>query len=388
MWRASILAFKLVKGRELVLAVAAFSFSFLFSATTMGLLSLYSSIATSMSGGGGCVVIYDFKSSTPLSGVIPLSTVSLLENLSEPLSPEVLAPCLVDLHVVVVRGVVPSLFYRVSDLKLLEGELLSNGDLETALVGLEVAEELGLKVGDEIILRSIIADRYVKLRVKGVFESSEPLNCEVITPLHVGQWLRGLSYSSITLVRVKAEDPQALSSYLREVLGDGEERFVEAERPKSVSSACPWIEVRPTCAAISSVMAEKFAEKYLNKYGLSTDSLTALSAVVVLLSGVAVYVASSIALEASRFELEVLRAMGGHARSLKLGFLLKALSVATPLAVLGSLSAYAYLQAASSQGFLSILSYSVEVPLNPLIVLLSALLTALLVGLSSLRLDV
>ncbi|MHC1637277.1 MAG: ABC transporter permease [Candidatus Nezhaarchaeales archaeon] len=389
MRRAIPLVFRLVRGRSIVLALAAFSFSFLFSVTSMGLLGLYNTMTIGMSGGSKCIVVYDFKSSTPLSGIIPLSTVSLLENLSLPLSPEVLVPCLIGSHVVVVRGVVPSCFYNVSELRIVEGEPLLDRDLKAALVGLDVAKMLNVGVGDELLIRSVIADRYVKLVVKGIFESAGPLNGEVIVPLHVGQWLRGLSYSSITLIRIKADGlEEELNNYLKSLFKSETGQVIEASKPRSVYSAYPWIEVKPARAVISSLLAEKFVESYLNRYGLSMDGLIALSAIVALISGVGVYVASSIAFDASRFELEVLRSLGARVKSIKLGFMFKALIIAIPLSIVGFFAAYLLIRMAAAQRLLTIFSYAIEVPLDPILLFLSIALTALLIALSSLRLDV
>jgi len=101
-------------------------------------------------------------------------------------SPEVIAPCIVKGESVFLRGIVPEDFFKLSRLKMVEGEVFELGDVDSAIVGRNVAERLKLKLGEVLLVHGVLAGRYVELRVMGVYDSQSFMDDEVLAPIYVG----------------------------------------------------------------------------------------------------------------------------------------------------------------------------------------------------------
>ncbi|MEM0314260.1 MAG: hypothetical protein QXQ41_06910, partial [Candidatus Bathyarchaeia archaeon] len=181
--------------------------SMLFSITALSLLGFYRGFTAYLGEEENVVAIYDRASSTPYTGLVPTHLAEKLARQDgvSACSPEALAPCVINGQAFFIRGVLPEEFMKITALEILDGEMLSSADLSYAVLGLRAAERLGLKVNDRITVFSVMADRCLELTVKGVYQSNSPMDDEVLTPLHVGQWLRGAGYGYVTLIRVKTE---------------------------------------------------------------------------------------------------------------------------------------------------------------------------------------
>jgi ABC-type lipoprotein release transport system permease subunit len=70
---------------------------------------------------------------------------------------------------------------------MVEGAMLKLDDLNSAVVGKNVAERLRLNLNDEILVLGVLSDRYLELQVKGIFVSHTPMDDEILAPLYVGQ---------------------------------------------------------------------------------------------------------------------------------------------------------------------------------------------------------
>ena len=45
----------------------------------------------------------------------------------------------------------------------------------------------------------------MELKVEGIFQTTSALNDEVLVPIYIGQWLRGLTYNDATVIRAKID---------------------------------------------------------------------------------------------------------------------------------------------------------------------------------------
>jgi ABC-type lipoprotein release transport system permease subunit len=326
----------LKRQRVFALALVIALSSTLFSLTALSLVSLYGGLTAYLGEGEDVVAIYDRRSSTPFTGLVPAHLAEEVGALEGVLacSPEVIAPCVIKGEAVFVRGIVPEGFAKLSKLTMLEGEALESRDLDCAIVGKGVAERLGLKLNDEVLVLSALADRYVVLRVKGVFASSSPMDDEVLVPLHVGQWLRGAGYGYVTLIRLKIDGSVTTPSKIFEELA---RRASGATPPPSPSGPSPSQSYQQlpaiTPRLITKFRAEDigveeaydFMKGYVERYGFTRDSLLALAIAISLLSSASVVVASKTVLAQHRGEVEVLRSLGASKRLLKADLLLKLL---------------------------------------------------------------
>jgi ABC-type lipoprotein release transport system permease subunit len=386
----------LKRQRVFALALVITLSSMLFSLTALSLASLYGGLMAYLGEEEGVVAIYDRRSSTPFTGLVPAHLAEEVGALEGVLacSPEVTALCVIKGEAVFVRGIVPEGFAKLSKLTMLEGEVLGPRDLDCAIVGKGVAERLGLKLNDEVLVLSALADRYVVLRVKGVFASSSPMDDEVLVPLHVGQWLRGAGYGYVTLIRLKIDGSVTTPSKIFEELA---RRASEATLPPSPSGPSPGSSY-PQLPAITPRVITKFRAKdigveeaydfmkgYVERYGFTRDSLLALAVAVFLLSSASVVVASKTVLAQHRGEVEVLRSLGASKRLLKVDLLLKLLPWSLTASCAGLALAMAVLTVLQAHGYLRALSHAIALRVDPLVVILNFVLALALVSLVVLR---
>jgi len=317
--------------------------SALFSITLTSLVGFYGSFSSILDSGGDVLAVYGRGSRTPFTGLVPLQLSSALSNVSGVLasSPEVLAPCVLEGRPVFLRAVVPEEFLKVQQVKVVEGVLFEFSWLDSAAVGCRLAGLLNLKVGDRILVRSALVDRYVELQVVGVFESNSPLDDEVLAPLYVGQWLRGSGYSHVTFVRLKVDPSSFNLSKAVELLGS-EASSVQPEA--RVPPPLPRIVSGFRAGDVGVEYAGSLMEGYLERYGLSRDTLLALSIAVFLFSSACVALACETLLVQHSGELEVLRSLGVSRRLLKMDIVLKLTPISLAASALGFTLSYATLQ--------------------------------------------
>ena len=369
------LRFKRILALFIVLSLS----SMLFFTTALSLMGFYRGFTYYLGEEKGVIVIYDIKSRTPFTGLVPAN---LGDNLNITRSPEVIVPCILRNESVFLRGVIPQNFLRIDRIKMEEGEILGNDDLNSAIVGKNLAERLHIRTGDKLLVLGVLADRYVELDVKGIFSSSSPMDDEIIAPLHVGQWLRGTDYSYVTLIRIKGEVNQ---SKILEELGikpsEGKEKEEKGLSP-SVPSSLPL-----KAGEIGAKEAYDLMRSYMERYGLTRESLLVLSSTVLLLSSISIAVAFRTVVAQHRDEIEVIRSVGASRRLLKADILVKLLPWAVAASLTGLLLAVLTLNLIQRAGFLQVLSHSPPISVDPLIFLLNFLFVLLLM-LASLRGDI
>jgi len=160
-------------------------------------------------GGGDVLIIYGASSRAPHTSIIPLSIYDKLREVKgvKAVSPEVVAAALTGDRLVIVRGVDPDMLSEFQDysIRIVDGVALSPDASHSTLAGERLAKLLNLKVGDRLILRSIFSDNFLEVRIDGIFESGSTLDYELLAPLHVAQWLRGLPRDAVSLIRVKID---------------------------------------------------------------------------------------------------------------------------------------------------------------------------------------
>lgn len=195
-----------------------------FTLTFQLFLSAYDALIHGL--GGGELIVWDRGARTPITGIIRSEVVDFLRNSLnvEGLSPEVLAPCVVNGRVLMVRGVDPNIFSSFEKFEVVEGRMLKPYDLHEAVLGVRAMRRLNLRLKDGVTVLSVLRDRWVTLDVVGVISTGGCIDDEVIVPMGVARWLRGLKDWELTLVRIHADlSPQSFE----EAIAGGE--FVKFE---------------------------------------------------------------------------------------------------------------------------------------------------------------
>ena len=383
----------LSRRRILTLAVTVMLSSMLFFTTAISLLGFYRGFNAYLGEGEDVLVVYDKGSSTPFTGLIPAHLAEKISMVNGVLasSPEVIAPCIVRGESVFLRGIVPEDFFKLNELKMIKGEAFELSDAYSAIVGRNVAERLKLKLGEALLAHGILADRYVELRVRGIYDSQSFLDDEILAPIYVGQWLRGTDYGHVTLIRVKI-DRRALSpATVLEVVAEESSGLTHSSpgggRPLE-EPIIPRVTVRFRAEYVGVEEAARFMKSYMERYGVTRESLLTLSIMVFLFSSATIATASEILVTQHAGEVKVLRSLGASKKLLKMDILAKLLPWSTAATLAGIAIAVATLTVIQGCGCLRVLSHTVPVQLDPLVITLSLALALLLSSISVIKSEI
>jgi ABC-type lipoprotein release transport system permease subunit len=286
------------------------------------------------------------------------------------------------------RGIIPEDFAKLNQVTIVEGGMLELDDLNSAVVGKNVAERLRLNLNDKVLVLGVLTDRYLELQVKGIFVSYSPMDDEILAPLYVGQWLRGADYGHVTLIRFRIDrDAITPSRIFKEIAK-------EASEPSTPPSTAPSHEppgITPRIIArfriedIGVEEAYNFMRSYMDRYGLTREFLLILSAMVFLFTGASIAAASKAVVAQHKGEINVLRFIGASKRLLKRDILIKLLPWSIAASSLGLAMAVAVLTVIQGSGHMQVLSHTVPLQIDPLVVALNFILVALLVSAVILR---
>ncbi len=123
----------------------------------------------------------------------------------------------------------------------------------------------------------------------------------------------------------------------------------------------------------------------MDRYGLTRESLLILSAMVFLFSGASIAAASKTIIAQHKGEINVLRSIGASKGLLKRDILTKLLPLSIAASSLGFAMAVAILTVIQGSGYLQVLSHTVPLLIDPLIIAVIFILVTLLVSAVILR---
>ncbi|MGC9164227.1 MAG: FtsX-like permease family protein [Thermoprotei archaeon] len=384
-----IIGFRYIRRQRIVIFIIILVLSsMLFSIMAFSLLGFYKGFSAYLGEGKDIVVVYDRKSSTPFTGLIPVYLVGNLSSIKGVIatSPEIIVPCLLKNESVFLRGVIPEKFVKLNQLVIIKGSMLELEDLNSVIVGRRIAERLNLKLGEKVLVLSVLVNRYLEVQVKGIFVSGSVIDDEIIAPLYVGQWLRGTDYNYVTVIRVKIDGSivkpstifEAITTKSSETGSSGGGRLPEGF---VVSLSRVGFNIED----IGVNEAQKFMESYLNKYGVTRESLIVLSVMVFLLSSAAIVIASKTILIQHKGEVSVLRSIGVSKKLLKKDLLIKLLFWSLIASSIGIILGVTILTIMQENGFLQVLSHTVPMQLDPLVIILDFVLVFILILVMVLR---
>jgi ABC-type lipoprotein release transport system permease subunit len=369
-----------------LLMVVAFS-SMLFTMTATSLLGFYRGFTAYLGEGENILVIYDRNSRAPFTGLVPAFLADSVRAVDgvQASSAEVIAPCVLKGDSVFLRGVVPEDFARLSQLTVIEGEMIGLEDLSWMVVGRNVAERLGLNLNDRVLVTGILSDRYLDLKVKGVFASHTSMDDEVIAPIYVGQWLRGAGYAQATLIRVKIDagkvsKTDVLKAISEEASGQPSQPS-QGEKPPQ-GPIIPGIVTRLRAGEIGVEEAAAFMKSYMDRFGVTRESLLTLSLAVFFFSSASIVLGYKTLMAQHRGEMDVLRSLGASKRFLKADLMAKLLPWSILASSIGMFVGLATLAAIQGRGYLRVLSHTVPVQVDPLVITINLGLTILLLSLT------
>ena len=368
--------------------------SMLFSVTALSLLGFYRGFTTYLGEGEDIVAVYDRKSRTPFTGLVPSYLAEKISALNGVLasSPEAIAPSIVKGESTFLRGIIPEEFAKLNQVTMVEGDLLELDDLNSAIVGRNIAERLRINLNDKLLVLGILTDRYLELEVKGIFVSHSPMDDEILAPLYVGQWLRGADYGHVTLIRSKIDrDTITPSRIFEEIVKEASEKSpslgsTPSQEPQP-PSITPRIVIRFRAENIGVEEAYNFMKNYVDRYGLTRESLLILSAMVFLFSGTSIATALKTLMVQHKGEISVLRAIGASKRLLKKDILAKLMPWSIVAASIGFTLALAILTVIQGGGYMQVLSHTVPLLIGPFVIAINFAIVSLIVSAVILRSD-
>ena len=279
--------------------------------------------ALSLAGGGDVLIVYSESAKTPHTSIIPLSAYDRLSVLDgvEALSPEVVAVALAGENPVIVRGIDPELFSSFYDLRPVSGALLLNHS-DHALAGSRLAARLNLRPGDRLILRSVFSNNFLEVKIVGIFESGSTFDDELLVPIYVAQWLRGLPRDAISMIRVKIDSSKLTRNDLLTYLSGGEQESRERTTPISGSEIMRLLTVpkaRKYAARYVVEGPEESMKGFLEK-AVRINEIMIWGILAVITFGLAftIYLIHSLILASGHRELLILRGLGASIRRLSI----------------------------------------------------------------------
>lgn len=381
------------RSRTFTLIVILTLTSTLFLVTAFSFFSFYNGFTNYIGEETDVVAIHSNIGSTPLTAIVPTYLADYVRSIDGVLasSPEVIAPVSLDDHAVFVRGISLDEFTKLNDLHLLQGELLDMNDGYGAVVGKDLAERLNLKVGDSLLVFGVISQTYVELTVKGVFQSDSVMDDEILVPIYVGQWLRGVNYNYVSFIRVKLDYSLTNVDYVyREIAQNVSSPTPSPGGTKqpSLRDLIPYGQISFQIGDIGIESTQDLMQDFLNNYGVTKNTLVLLSVVVLFFASGTAVCALAMFLEQHRREIGIIRMVGASERRIKLDLILKVLSWSVISSLLGVGLAYGVMLLFNQVSYLQVLSHNVSLTLDPLLIAVNFVIVSLLVTVQIWRSDV
>jgi ABC-type lipoprotein release transport system permease subunit len=346
-----------------------------FVATSSIFLSVDRTASAMLGESGDIVVVTQGDSRTPLTGALPLSLAGEIGSVSgvETVSPEILAPSTISGEPVMVRGVDPQQFMELQHPQLVAGSTITLNDTSEVMVGETLAKQMRLVPGSEVAVVGGIRATVAQLTVLGIISTGTPLDDEVIAPLWVGDWLRGLDYGIVSIFRVGVsaqDDPSVVALQVQRVLMEtpGAEPAPPSASSASLSSMEAYLPNLSTGALTSSAISKLDIQSSLDasseflsrSLGLSEDTVWLLSAIVFLSMSVAIVCALQEVVFKSRTDFGILRTLGMSSTKLSLALVSAATLVSLVASLIGTLVGWVLLTALAETGPIRIAFYTVD----------------------------
>jgi len=333
-------------------------------AVTSSILLSVDSTATGMLGeSGNTIVVAQENSRAPFLGTLPLGLAAALESVPgvQVISPEVFAPSTLSNQPVMVRGVEPAQFMELQNPTILEGNPLAANDTTQAMVGVTLARQMHLRPGSQITVVGGVRTTIAQLTVKAVFSTGTSLDNEIIAPLWVGEWLRGVSYGVVSILRIEVGAQQAPSQVALRVQTAVKNVAGASSGNQSVELGLP---VTPSLTSFAGHQLEAspdVSSSFFSKtVGLSQENVLLISALVFVSMSIAIVCALQEAVFRSRNELGTMRTIGMSSRRLSWNLILVATGLSFVASAIGLVLGWGFLSLVAKFSPIEIAFYAVD----------------------------
>ena len=239
----------------------------------------------------------------------------------------------------------------------------------------------------------VLSEKYAELQIKGVFQSGSSLDDEALVPLYVGQWLRGISYDQVTLIRAKIDLTQTNSELVYQEIANqtnpkpSPSGTSKSQTEQELQGLIPLAQTNVNIQNIGVAESQQFMTSYLDRFGISKDTLIILSIVVLIFASGTAVVAITLFIKQHDSETSILRSIGVTSRKLKRDLFLKMLFWCLIATAVGTLVSFGVLMVFQNTGYLQVLSHRITFQMDPLVIAANFILLALLVGVNVARME-
>jgi ABC-type lipoprotein release transport system permease subunit len=390
----SVINFKyLGKKRVFALIIILTLTSALFSITTYSFLGFYNGFSGYVGERSDVVAVYSRVGSTPFTGVVPLALADNITALNGVIavSPEAIAPCTINGQSVFVRGIIPQDLKSLDELSFLDGQNLNLTDINSVILGKNIANRLHLGVGDKILVFGVLSKLYVELQVGGVFQSNSTLNDEALVPLYVGQWLRSLSYNDVTFIRAKINLSQINAAQIYPDITRQTEppttALPKGQTQQELQAILPLLKSNVDVNVIGVEQSQKLMQSYLDRYGVSKDTLIILSILVLFFASSTATCAITLFVKQHIANIAIILAVGATQKKVRLDLALKMVFWALLATLIGTAISAVVISVFQNFGYLQVLSHSIVFQLDPAIIAANFLLLASLICVNIARME-
>jgi ABC-type lipoprotein release transport system permease subunit len=386
------------RNRVLTLILILTLTSTMFLVTAFSFLSLYNGFTGYIGEEDGVVALHSNRGSTPLTTIVPTF---LSENVSRlngviASSAEVIAPVTIEDKAIFIRGINPEEFSKLTTLTMVDGESLSLNDSTSTIVGKNLAHKLNLQVGDKILVYGLLSKTYAELTIKGIYASESIVDDESLVPLYVGQWLRGVSYNYVSIIRIKLDYTLTNIDTIYDELAKNATASTPAPtlsptsstNPKSLNELIPYTKIGYKISDLGIEDAKNLMEDYLSSFGVTKNTLIILSVIVMIFASGTAICALILFIDQHKRELAIIRMLGASTQRIKLDLITKVLSWSLISSLLGIILSFSILFIFNQVSSLQVLSHNITFSPDPLIIAANFVLISLLVSLQILRSDV
>jgi len=379
--------------RMLTLIVILTLTSAIFSITAYSFLGFYNGFTNYVGEEKDVIAIYSKIGSTPFTGIVQIdiaNKIAALDGVID-ISPETIAPSTINGQSVFIRGIIPQELTKLNPLTIVEGQNLTISDTNSAIIGKSLADRLHLKTGDKILAFSVLSKRYVELQIKGVFQSESSLNDEALVPLYVGQWLRGVSYNDATLIRAKINVTQTNANQIYQQITNQTTQPPSAASPsptpksetqRELEALIPLAQANLKVGNIGIEQSQQFMQNYLDRYGISKDTLIVLSIVVLVFASGTAACAITLFIKQHSSDIDILRSIGVSAKKVKTDLTIRMVTWALIATILGTIISAIVITIFQKIGYLLVLSHTITFQLDPLIIVANFALLSVLISIT------
>jgi len=278
-----------------------------------------------------CIAVSSY-SLAPFTSIVSMNAVDSILNSSGGAAVstiyEVLAPVEIGSRILILRGISRGNLSAVAGSFSIYGEEFSDACMDCLWIGSGIAEELGLRINDTVILYSIMTSSPYLFKVKGIISSSSLLNWELLTNLDAARAVRGIGGSEASIALIFASNESSLGK-IAEAFG------ISAEKSGILERAL--LALRYSGGNISASAYESLSSFYLSRLGISRSLLYAVLLSVLILLAIGFYYFGKAVAGSDPQVLSVLHEQGLSVERIKLySLLLSSLSAAA-----GCLSSFA-----------------------------------------------